>query len=118
MAEPRFQCSNCGHPKPRNEFHEAKRNDRKRPVRTHCRACRSEKYFAKRYGGSVCAQCSQPRRLERNKVCRNCNEESGLRYCRGACGELLPLFLKFDGRRKICRDCWKTLRRLRRKGGS
>jgi ribosomal protein L40E len=61
--------------------------------------------------------CMRHRPLDKNQVCRDCNDESGLRQCHGPCGEILPLFLKFEDKRMICRDCWARLRRVRRLGG-
>lgn len=113
LVEPiTFECSKCKLPKPREEFHEAKGEDRKRDVTSQCRSCRSESYFAHRYPDQICAQCQRHRALDKNKVCPECNDEGGLRQCR-VCTELLPLFLKFYSGRKTCKDCAASLRRTR-----
>lgn len=103
---PTYLCSGCGFPKIRGEFHEAHYTDRKRVVTSRCRTCRSGDYFKGRYK-TVCLQCQQPRPLNQNKVCKHCNEDSGLRECRGACGEILPAALSFDGKRTTCKSCRK-----------
>lgn len=111
---PLFWCSKCRTKKPRNQFHEAKATDRKRPVTSQCRECRSEAWHERRYPDTICAQCLKHRALDKNRICGVCNEESALRQCRGPCREILPLYLKFEEKRLVCRDCWSKLRRLRR----
>jgi len=103
-------CSSCRDPKPRDEFHESVSEDRTRKVTSQCRECRSRSYFSKRYD-TICDQCLQHRPLNKNRICSKCNEDSGLRQCRG-CDELLPVLLQFEGIRKICKPC----RKLRRNG--
>jgi hypothetical protein len=79
-------------------------------VTSHCRDCRREAYYQTRYPKTICAQCRKHRKLNKNKVCVACNEESALRQCRGPCRALLPLYLNFYGTRKVCRDCSKAAR--------
>jgi hypothetical protein len=79
-------------------------------VTSRCRSCRSEVRFERRYPDDLRHVHEAPA-LDKNQVCRGCNEESGLRQCRGECQEMLPLFLKFEIKRLICRDCWAKLRR-------
>ena len=103
---PKFICSGCKDPLNRGDFHEARYTDRNRPVTSRCRMCRSNDYFRSRYK-TICLQCRQPRPLNQNKVCKGCNEDSGLRECRGECGSLLPAALSFDGKRTTCKACRK-----------
>lgn len=102
----KYKCSGCENPKIRGDFHEAHYTDRERPVTSRCRECRSEDYFTARYK-TVCGQCQRHRPLNNNRVCKRCNEDSGLRECRGTCGSLLPALLSFDGKRTTCKTCRK-----------
>jgi hypothetical protein len=102
-----FKCSGCDRDDlPRGAFHEAHYTDRKRVVTSRCRLCRSEDYFTDRYE-TVCGQCRRHRPLNQNHVCKQCNEDSGLRECRGTCGSILPALLSFDGKRTTCKSCRK-----------
>jgi len=101
-----YLCSGCENPLPRGDFHEAHYTDRKRPVTSRCRTCRSEDYFTDRYK-TICGQCRRHRPLNQNRVCKQCNEDSGLRECRGVCGSILPALLSFDGKRTTCKSCRK-----------
>ncbi len=101
-----YTCSGCKIPKPRGEFHEAHYTDRKRVVTSRCRECRSEDYFTDRYK-TICGQCRRHRPLNQNHVCKQCNEDSGLRECRGTCSSILPALLSFDGKRTTCKSCRK-----------
>lgn len=102
----KYACSSCGKDGDRGDFHEAHYRDRQREVTSQCRLCRSNGYFRSRYK-TICLQCQQPRPLNQNKVCKHCNEDSGLRECRGSCGEILPAALSFDGKRTTCKACRK-----------
>jgi hypothetical protein len=102
----KYVCSGCKNPLNRGDFHEAHYTDRKRPVTSRCRLCRSDDYFASRYK-TICAQCRKPRPLNQNRVCKRCNEDSALRECRGPCGALLPALISFDGKRTTCKSCRK-----------
>ncbi len=103
-----FSCSKCLKDKPRSAFHEAAADDRQREVTSQCRDCRSEKYFERRYPDTVCGQCLKHRPLDKNKICSQCNEDTGLRECKGECGELLSVFLAFYDKRKVCNSCAKA----------
>jgi hypothetical protein len=112
-----FRCSKCRQKKPRKHFHETKASRRRgRLVTSRCRECRSESRYERLYPDTVCQQCLKHRALDKNRICAPCNEESGLRQCRGECQEVLPLYLKFEIKRLSCRDCWAKLRRLRSRG--
>lgn len=101
-----YVCSGCKNSKPRGEFHEAHYTDRSRVVTSRCRDCRSEDYFTDRYK-TVCGQCRRHRPLDQNRVCKKCNEDSGLRECRGPCESMLVALLSFDGKRTTCKACRK-----------
>lgn len=107
-----YRCSGCDQLKPRSDFHEAAARDRTRDVYSRCKECRRERYFSKRYA-TVCIQCLKHRPLNKNSICPDCNDESGLRECRGPCGLLLPLFLEFYGSRRTCKKCSLVSRRGR-----
>jgi hypothetical protein len=109
IAVPDFKCSKCGQPKPRTAFHESNASDRSREVTSQCRECRSQTYFDRRYPKTICAQCLRHRPLDENRICRSCNEETGLRQCT-ACGHLLALYLEYYSGRRICRTCSKQRR--------
>jgi hypothetical protein len=107
MAEATFQCSGCGDNLPRSRFHEFNSPDRKRPVTARCRGCRREDRYALLYPDEVCGTCRLHRPLEDQLDCRRCLAEAGLRVCTGPCGKLLPLFLSFFGRARVCKACQK-----------
>ncbi len=107
MNEELFTCSKCHRQKPRSEFH--KRWNEKQNcwfVTSQCASCRSDAYLAKRYK-TVCPQCLKHKPLDKNKICRHCNEENGLKQC-SACGHLLPIFLEFYSRQRRCKRCLKA----------
>lgn len=107
---PAYTCSRCNDDKPSRDFHEAKPSDRKRSVTSRCKECRREARYERLFE-TVCAQCLRHRALDKNKVCKKCNADSGLRQCRGPCVELLALYMEFDGRRTTCKTCRNNLRR-------
>lgn len=113
MDEELLRCTGCGDPKSKNAFH---LDPRPRGRSYRCAECRSDAYFAGRYK-TVCAQCLKPRPLARNKVCRGCNAEAGLRECRGPCGMLLLVQLEFYDRRAVCRRCLRASRSTARAPG-
>jgi hypothetical protein len=98
-----MNCSRCPGEKTRTDFHEAP--GRKKPVRSICRRCRSEEYFARRYT-TACGSCVQLRRLNANGMCRECTEAAGLRECT-KCRELLPVGWFYGGKRR-CVDCYRS----------
>lgn len=102
-----YECSKCGRTLGRFGFHETRTNDRVRPVTSQCKECRSESYFEKKYS-TICNCCLKHRQIDSNGMCRKCNEESGLRQCYAGCGRVLPLFLYFFGRSRVCKDCVKN----------
>jgi hypothetical protein len=108
MNEPKetYECSKCGRTLGRFEFHETRTDDRIRPVTSQCKECRSETYFGKKYP-NTCNCCLKHRPIDSNGMCRKCNEDSGLRQCYAGCGRVLPLFLYFFGRSRVCKDCSK-----------
>lgn len=95
-------CSRCRRPRKRREFHERSSNT-KRPVTAWCRFCRSDEYLAKKYK-TVCPQCLKHKKLDKNKICRHCNAEAGLKQC-AACNHILPLHLEFYSRQSRCKRC-------------
>jgi hypothetical protein len=102
------RCAACLRPLPRGDFHRNAAS--KNGVTSRCRGCRREEdYFSKRYQ-TRCGQCGRSRPLDRNRSCRACNEEAGLRQCRGACGELLPMYLEFYAGKGTCKRCAKAAR--------
>lgn len=106
MGQKLYRCSKCNAQKSRSGFHEAKPSPkRRREVTSRCKTCRSEARYEILYPDTICMQCERHRPLDRNRICQPCNEESGLRQCRGPCGEVLPMYLKFYGHRQICKDC-------------
>lgn len=110
-----YICVNCERYLPRSEFHEASSTDRERPVTSHCRECRSQRYFKRRYP-IPCSTCAQHRKLDGNSLCRECNEASGLRECR-ECTNVLLAELHFYRKRKTCNECANRLRFGRRRLG-
>jgi len=93
---------------PRNAFHEFKSPRRGRQVTSRCRECRREDYFKARYPDTICGSCMKHRPVENDGICRNCHEELGLRICNDEdCGKLLPSFLMFHGKSKVCKTCQK-----------
>src|SRR6266436_5030484 len=109
MLKEEYKCAKCKLVKIRSEFHETKiRPDRNRPVTSRCKKCRSDAYFSKKAPGQTCIQCLRPRRLDKNRICKKCNEDTGLRQCRGVCGEILPLYLQFYSKRTVCIECNKS----------
>lgn len=114
MDEQKFRCSDCGDDKVRVDFHEERRDDRKRAVTSRCRQCRSDAYFAERYP-EICIQCLKHRPIDSNKICPRCNDERGFRQCR-ICGDLKLKFFEFYGTRRICKDCFRDLRSSRAAG--
>lgn len=99
--EKTFVCAKCGRTKARRDFHEA--NGKKRAVTSWCRHCRSDAYLATKHE-TVCPQCMKHKRLDKNKICRHCNAESGLKQC-AKCRHLLPLHLEFYSRQSRCKRC-------------
>lgn len=83
-----------------------------------CKACRSTAYRLRRYPTS-CSGCDLNCRLDSNGRCAQCNAKSGLRVCRGACKELLPIALCFYSHKARCKECLRRdkERRSRRGGG-
>jgi hypothetical protein len=109
MADQTFRCSECGDDKERVNFHEEKRDDRKRQVTSRCAECRSDAYFAAKYPDTICIQCLKHRPLDSNQICPRCNDASGKRQCRVCCVLKLKFF-EFYGNRRICKDCRRTRR--------
>jgi hypothetical protein len=106
-----YKCAGCGSVLPRSRFHEFRGQDRTRPVTSRCKACRSEAYYESKYL-TKCACCLKSRELDVNLSCKACNEASGLRQCL-KCGEVLPLYLKFYGRSRTCKNCQKGTKCLK-----
>lgn len=55
-----------------------------------------------------CAACGLHLPLDKNGRCADCNRERGLRRCRGACGELLPIEVCFYPNKARCKDCLRA----------
>lgn len=104
-----FLCSKCGLNKPRIAFHETRALDRQREVTSRCRECRKETRYESLYPETICAQCLLHRELDQNKICADCNRESGLQECR-RCKEMLPLFLSYHVGRRQCIACQREMR--------
>jgi hypothetical protein len=103
MDDNKFVCAGCKKELPRSSFHEFRSEDRKRPVTSRCRDCRRRSYYSSRYE-TVCACCMENKPIDSNSICRKCNEEAGLREC-VQCRKILPLYLKFYGRERRCKEC-------------
>ena len=100
-----YECSKCKEKLPRGEFHEFQR-DIDRPVTSRCRSCRKEARYEKLYPNTICACCNKHRELDQNNICSDCNADSGLRTCK-ACNQVLPMYLCFTQKRRICKECLK-----------
>lgn len=98
-----YDCAGCKKSLPGMDFHHFETPGRSRPVTSRCKACRREAYYESRYP-DICGCCVKHRPLQPNGVCRTCNEESGVALCR-SCNKVLPLFLSFFGRSRVCKNC-------------
>lgn len=107
MSDKEFQCSSCIRMLPRADFHETAAHDRLRVVTSQCRDCRSDAYYKRRYPDSKCDQCLKHRPVNSNKICKGCNEDSGIRECRG-CRQVKSALLEFYGEKTVCRQCSKA----------
>lgn len=96
-----YKCSTCQQKKLRHEFHESNSDDR--PCSFVCKDCRSNKYFASRYG-TKCSKCEHYGFICSNDVCRKCNKEMGLRQCK-KCHKVLPMALCFYDNKTTCKSC-------------
>jgi hypothetical protein len=110
MTEKSFLCFKCGRSLPGECFNELNSHNRKRTVTYHCKECRSNEYFNKTYPHTQCIQCLRHQKLNKNQICSRCNEKSGLRECK-CCKEILPLYLMYYGKHRICKHCISEKRR-------
>jgi hypothetical protein len=90
-------CRSCCNDLPAGAFHVDQRQGGGR-VQV-CRGCRARPSRPCRQ----CPRCSEWH-TNSNETCRECNEDAGLRECRG-CRLLLPIALAFRKRASRCRDC-------------
>lgn len=106
-----MHCTRCEKDR-ENDFHlgASRRNEHHQGW---CRKCRSDAYFEERYP-TKCSLCEEHRPLWGNGICRECNEQMGLRECR-TCTDLLPVLIGFYGHQRICKTCKRTRRSSGRK---
>jgi hypothetical protein len=71
-----------------------------------CAECRSANYYERRYP-EWCERCGLPRKLDRNGRCVECNDETGIRWCR-TCERFLLSEVHFHGVRRECAECRKA----------
>jgi len=96
------KCTTCSKECLTSDFHES---PNKKGHTAQCKACRSEVYFKNKYG-LPCVSCHLFKRLETNSLCRDCNNEVGLRCCI-RCREWLPVLVEFYENRNECKACYK-----------
>lgn len=102
----KWKCSKCGRLLDESMFHEVHYLDRKRPVMSQCKACRSRKRHP-----SPCAICGKHKKLCSNSICKKCNLEGGLKQC-GGCGMLCLVGYNISATKTLCYDCIRVARRF------
>lgn len=108
-----LRCGSCGLDKDASNFY-ATNSPKGRGTTYKCKTCSSAYNNARALSikyPTPCTQCARHRRLDSNSTCSPCNRQNGLQQCRGACDQLLPLFLFPGGRRRECKECYNARRR-------